>query len=247
MGLGLKIANAAARLFYPSRCPICSETGKDDISVTPICRDCWDTIERLKGGVCQLCSKPGLHPDVTICGDCYADRPRVSSLLAYSVYEGALKEAIHLFKFSKIFRFSTPLGKLLCELPIPEADVIVPVPLTRKRLNHRGFNQSLLLADKISKHSGIKLSIDLLLKNRETESQTLLNRDNRKKALRGVFHINGNVKNKRIILVDDVVTTGTTINECAKTLLKAGASDVNAVVLARTVDKSYNSNQHKIT
>ncbi|QWR77246.1 ComF family protein [Candidatus Magnetomonas plexicatena] len=238
MKLGLKIANAVARLFYPSKCPLCSNAGKD-VSIAPICRDCWGAIERLKGGVCRLCSKPGLHPDVTICGDCYADRPRVSSLLAYSIYDGALKEAIHLFKFSKIFRFSTPLGKLLCELPIPEADVIVPVPLTRKRLNHRGFNQSLLLADKISKHTGIKLSIDLLLKKKETDSQTLLNKDDRKKALRGAFHVAKNIKNTRVILVDDVVTTGTTINECAKTLLKAGATHVTAVVLARTVDLSY--------
>jgi ComF family protein len=213
--------------------------GKDDVSVSPICRDCWGKIERLKGGICRLCSKPGLHTDVTICGDCYKDRPHVTSLLAYGIYAGALKEAIHLFKFSKFFRFSVPLGKLLCELPVPPADIIVPVPLTRKRLNYRGFNQSLLLADKISKHTGIKLSCDLLLKKRDTINQLLLNRNDRKKALKGAFYVAGEVQSKRVTLIDDVVTTGTTINECAKTLLKAGASEVNAVVLARTVDNSY--------
>ncbi|MEO5355714.1 MAG: ComF family protein [Nitrospirae bacterium YQR-1] len=239
MGLGLQIANAVSRLFYPCPCPLCSTAGKDDISVSPICRDCWNTIERLKGGICRLCSKPGLHTGVTICGDCYKDRPNISGLLAYGIYDGALKEAIHLFKFSKIFRFSTPLGKLLCQLPAPQADVLVPVPLTRRRLHYRGFNQSLLLADKVSKHTGIKLARDLLLKKRETPSQSLLNKADRTKALRGAFYTAADVQNKSVILIDDVVTTGTTINECAKTLLKAGASEVNAVVLARAVDKSY--------
>lgn len=119
-----------------------------------------------------------------------------------------------------------------------DADLIVPVPLHPARLRAREFNQSLLLADQLSHHLARPVSVRNLIRVAPTDPQTTLTRQARLRNLRNAFEIRRpqDLAEKRVLLVDDVFTTGTTLNECAKTLRKAGAGPVFALTLARTVD-----------
>ena len=127
-----------------------------------------------------------------------------------------------------------PLGRLLNELPIPAADGIVPVPLSRKSLRERGFNQTLLLSRVISEHLKIPVYMDALYKKKETLPQISLGADKRRSNLKNAFEVKGKVAGLRLILLDDVMTTGATARECSKAIIKAGAEEVVVVTVARS-------------
>jgi ComF family protein len=190
-------------------------------------------MSRLPANVCGVCAKPLEVEGITKCGDCYAEKPFYSTVRTYALFTGAMKEAIHLFKFSGVRRLARPLAELFKEIDIPEADLIVPVPLTKKRLTERGFNQSLLLAKALSDFTKVPLSYDTLLKVKETPHQTTLSATERIKSLRNAFRADDSAEGKKIAVVDDVMTTGATLNECARALVKAGARDVFGIVAAR--------------
>ncbi len=122
----------------------------------------------------------------------------------------------------------------MSELPIPQADGIVPVPLSKKSLRVRGFNQTLLLARALAKHMELPVLMDVLLKRKETPPQIGLGAAGRAANIRKAFEADPCIKGKRLVLLDDVMTTGATARECAKTLVKAGAEDVVVVTLARS-------------
>ncbi len=126
------------------------------------------------------------------------------------------------------------MGKLLLELPFPPADGIVPVPVTARTLRERGFNQTLLLSRILSKRLGLPVKMDLLFKKRETLPQIGLRAKERAGNLKNAFEAKGRADGLRLILVDDVMTTGATARECSKALLKAGAKEVIVVTLARS-------------
>lgn len=132
-----------------------------------------------------------------------------------------------------------PLGQLLIQhLPaLPLIEIIMPVPLHVQRLREREFNQSALLASPLSQHLGLPLVLGQLMRIRQTVPQTSLTKKERLTNLRGAFAVPQpeKIRGKTILLVDDVMTTGTTIHECANTLLRAGAGQVYAVTLARMV------------
>jgi competence protein ComFC len=160
-------------------------------------------------------------------------RPLFTKVLAYGIYEGALAEAIHQFKFYGLKRLAKPLGSFLLNLDIPETDGIIAVPLSKRGLKDRGFNQSLLLARTISKATKTPMRMDVLFKKKETPPQIGLSSKERLSNLKDSFEIRENVKNLRLLLVDDVITTGATVTECAKELLRAGAKEVTVIALAR--------------
>jgi ComF family protein len=151
-----------------------------------------------------------------------------------------LQEAICLFKFRGKVALAPALAQLMVDrLPLFDSvDLVIPVPLHPKRLREREFNQSLLLADRIARRLGLPLSYANLVRIAPAPAQTTLSRKRRLKNLRGAFAVRrpDAIAGKRILLIDDVFTTGATVNECAKTLRKAGAGDVFALTLARTVD-----------
>jgi ComF family protein len=155
-------------------------------------------------------------------------------------YVPPLQDAICLFKYRGKIALASPLADLMInQLPSLDAvDLIMPVPLHPQRLREREFNQSLLLADRIRRHLGIPVSFSNLIRLAPSPAQTTLPRRKRLKNLRRAFALRRPdlIIDKRILLIDDVYTTGTTVNECAKTLRKAGAGDVFVVTLARTVD-----------
>jgi ComF family protein len=149
------------------------------------------------------------------------------------MYSGTLREAIVLLKFQSVKRLSRPLGLLLSGLELPSVDCIVPVPLSAGGLRERGFNQSLLVARHLSRASGIPLETGVLYKKKDTPPQVGLSRNARLQNLKGAFSTRKPIEGT-VLLVDDVITTGTTITECTKTLLKGGAREAYAVSLART-------------
>jgi ComF family protein len=146
---------------------------------------------------------------------------------------------MRLFKYNKKVALADALGALMSRATIEPAhiDMIIPVPLHPTRLRNREYNQSLLLADRVSRARHIPLSYDNLVRIRETAPQTELSRAVRLKNLRRAFAVRRpqDVSGKQILIIDDVFTTGTTVNECAKILRKAGASQVYVCTLARTI------------
>jgi len=149
-------------------------------------------------------------------------------------------EAISRFKFGGVARLARPLGALLAdyadpEFPFSAVDLIIPVPLHPRRLRERGFNQSLLLARQVGKRRSIPLNFTALHRTRQTQPQTQLSGAERRKNVRGAFEVRQAevVGGKRILLVDDVFTTGATVQECASVLGEAGASEVHVLTLAR--------------
>lgn len=154
-------------------------------------------------------------------------------VLNYGIYSDALAEAINLMKFSGLRRFADPLGQLFLNLEMPECDGIIPVPLSKNALRERGFNQSLLMAKVISKKLKTPLYMDMLLKTKDTPQQVGLNAKERRKNLKGAFKTSGKINKLRLLLLDDVMTTGATARECSKTLMSAGAKEVIVITLAR--------------
>ena len=153
--------------------------------------------------------------------------------MSFGLYEDTLASAIHLFKFQRIRRLRRPLGDLLLGFDMYGIDALIPVPLSVSGLRERGFNQSLLLARTLSEKNRLPLIIDGLLKKTDTPAQIGLSKKERGLNLKGSFVTARKFSGMRLLLVDDVMTTGSTANECSKMLLRAGAEEVSALTLAR--------------
>ena len=219
-------------ILYPSRCPFCGNLSSHEFY--PFCRVCWQGIRPFSGNRCSVCSIP-LPESSVICGECIKDRPFFKTSITYGLYEGLLKRAIHLLKYCGLRGLAKPLSGLLAEMPVPEAQIIIPVPPDIKRLKARGFNHSSLIARELSKRLSIALELDGLIKVKSTAQQVNLKREERLRNMRGAFRALRDFRGKRILLVDDVITTGATASECARALLRAGAEEVYLVAVARSV------------
>jgi ComF family protein len=194
--------------------------------------------------MCVICGKPFLSGEGHICGACFKKRPPFDIARAAGVYAGSLSRAIIRFKFNGKMSLAGPLGKLMAETLLKEFDVkeidsIIPVPLHRRRLRWRGFNQSLLLARQISDQTGLWVDADTLKRIRHTTPQTRLPLKERAENVRGAFNVSREsyVKDRAILLVDDVFTSGSTILECSRALKSAGASRVMALTAAKAVSE----------
>ncbi len=238
------IIRRLSHLVLPVECAACG-AGLTDDPVPFFCRQCWNSIKPLAGPACPRCGRPFassvtlLHSPSHLCHACRLRRPAFTSAWSLYPYQPPLQDAIRLFKYHGKVALADALGDLMrAALPRPPAvDLMMPIPLHPSRLREREFNQSLLLADRLSRWLRVPLSYDNLVRLRQTEPQTELSRAARLKNLRRAFAVlrPSAVEGKRIFLVDDVMTTGTTVNECAKALRKAGTADVYVGTLARTL------------
>lgn len=208
-----------------------------------LCQFCLRRIPLLFEFVCPKCEKRPT-PSGRVCFACAPSSPLNGLCIATSYAIPIVTRAIHAYKYHFISDLAPSLANLLCaqliatDLPLP--DVIVPVPLYPRRLRWRGFNQSALLADHIGTTltPGFSLTVrnDVLLRTRATAPQmTITHYARRKENIRGAFVLadTSSIKNKRVLLVDDVATTGATLFECATLLKSGGAKETYAVVLAR--------------
>ncbi|MBW2115275.1 MAG: ComF family protein [Deltaproteobacteria bacterium] len=235
-------------IIYPPRCPICREFLRKDpltgqYNTSSFCPTCFADFRRISTPLCSVCGRPfadGTDED-HLCEDCLRKRPLYKVAGAPYVYDGPLMTAIHQFKYGGKSYLADSLGPLLAQfakswVKNPDGFLTLPVPLHQKRLRERGFNQSLLLARHVAGELHTELDFLSLRRVRYTLPQTGLGKEERRKNVRGAFMLeNPEVfKDKPILLVDDVATTGNTLNECARVLRKAGCKDIFCMVLART-------------
>jgi ComF family protein len=192
--------------------------------------------------LCPLCGRPHRsdRQEDHFCGQCIETRPFYDLLRAPYLFEGAIMDAIHMFKYAQKDLLAEILGPMLAgfakglDLSADDA-LVVPVPLHPERLRQRGFNQSLLLARPLSKALGWELDFLTLRRTKETIPQTGLGKKERIKNVKGAFEVikKDRFRKRDVVLVDDVATTGNTLNQCALALKSAGASKVFCLVLAR--------------
>jgi ComF family protein len=259
--LASSVSGVAESLFatlFPSDCRFCG-TPLINISRLPVCKPCLSEIHAIEGGVCSVCGERLLTPfalgvgtgigtdgaEVARCGLCRKLAPSFVKAVAYGSYDGGLRELIHLLKYDQVRPAATVLGGLLAEAVrglesfAIERPMVVPVPLHTRKLRQRGFNQSELIAQEFIKLSLGKMMLPprVLQRRRETESQIGLTRHQRRENIRGAFIVPRpqEIAGREILLVDDVFTTGTTVSECARVLLRAGASKVFVATVARTL------------
>jgi len=236
-------------IIYPPRCAVCGVFLKRDgqVDVRDFCPACLGEFKRIASPFCPLCGRPFTsragedHP----CEECMSAGPVYDMLRAPFLYEGALMEAIHQFKYGQKMHLGHTLGRLMAEfaqgwLGTGENLVLMPVPLHTKRLRKRGFNQSLVLARHAAGRMGAELDYLSLKRVRHTQPQTGLGKDDRSRNVRKAFALFGPeaVKGRHVVLVDDVATTGSTLNECAKVLKRAGCGSVRCLVLARAAERT---------
>ena len=230
-------------LIFPPKCLICNVPlgTRDNYQ---LCPSCLSGITYIKRPFCTLCGIPFKSEEGSnhLCGECLTSKRYFTKARSVGLYEGALLEAIHLFKYNGKIHLASPLGHMLSDsvsqlFDIKSVDLLIPVPLHPRRLRERGFNQALLLARVLKKRYSMALATRILKRWRWTEPQVNLSGKVRKKNVKGSFIISNPlaVKEKNILLLDDVYTTGATINESGRTLLKAGANEVYVLTLARSV------------
>ena len=222
--------------LLPAACPLCSQTFPPGWR-EPFCTDCLAGFIALPPAHCSRCSLPflGQKNSSHLCGRCSLTLPAFTRVHCVGLYDLALRKAVHQFKFNQRVALDRPFAKLLTR-NIPQAenfDLIVPIPLHRRRLRHRSYNQSLLLAKQLGKLRGLAVDARLLLKRQETLPQQGLSAREREQNLRNGFSLAKPLSGEKILLVDDVMTTGTTATVASKLLLQGGATEVQVAVVGR--------------
>lgn len=204
-----------------------------------LCDACWEQIELLKPPWCQICGLPRWS---TACAGCREQPPLFRKLRAIAFYEPTLREAIHLMKYEKKQVISKHLVQLL-QAHLPEDfaatdyDLLLPIPLHANRFRQRGFNQAERIAQGIAKVWRVPVRTDILVRIRDTVPLSSLNsHEERMKSINGAFEVQlpDSIQNRKILLIDDIFTTGTTINEALKALQVANPNCVDVLTLART-------------
>ena len=234
-------------IIYPPRCHICEQFllgnhfSKENRTVS-FCHACSADFHKITSPLCPICGAPFVSGvgDDHLCEECLRKRPFYEATGAPYLYEGAVMEGIHRFKYGAKSYLADSLGPLLAEFAAcwvnePDNLLTMPVPLHPKRLRERGFNQSLLLARHVAGQLHTELDFLSLRRIKYTSPQTGLGKDERRKNVRKAFQVINpdDVKGKTVLLVDDVFTTGNTLNECARVLKKAGCEKVFCLILAR--------------
>ena len=231
--------------LFPDDCRICKRALTEWTRV-PVCRECLAAPSPLETEFhCTSCHTPFANAfpldEHGVCAACRSGLPGFDRAASFGFYEGPLRGLIHLFKYSGMKPLARPLGALL-ERAIPidqEFDAIVAVPLHWRKRWQRGFNQAELLAKQIAKRRHVPL-IAALKRKRSTAVQATLASAGRRRNVAGAFEIRvkAEIAGRKILLIDDVMTTGATASACASVLKRAGATSVSLVTLARVDRRS---------
>lgn len=235
------VADRALDLVLPPRCAACSCLVT---TAGTVCTPCWLSLTFLGPPLCERCGVPFVFAPAgpMICGACIATPPPFQRARSALLYDEASKPLILGFKHQDrtfaVAGYAAWMARAGAPL-LREADLVAPVPLHRWRLFRRGFNQAALLIQALRRHTAIAPGYRLLVRQRATPPQGLLSRDQRRDNVRGAFALNpahaARVPGRSILLVDDVLTSGATVGECARVLLKGGAARVDVLTLARAV------------
>lgn len=220
------------RILYPAHCVLCGRPGEEE---RDLCAACLDSLPA-NHNACQRCGAP-LTQSGTVCGPCRRKPPPFDSCHIPYLYAMPMDHLLQQLKFHQKLHLATLLGGLLAdsvkgrEPPLPEC--LLPVPLHSRRLRERGYNQALELARVLSLRLDIPLETALCRRERETTPQTALDGKERRRNLRGAFTVRDGARPRHIAIIDDVVTTGTTVSELARTLRRSGVERVEVWACAR--------------
>ncbi|MEE8187831.1 MAG: ComF family protein [Kiloniellales bacterium] len=242
LGRGLRgLSGLALNAILPPRCLSCGVTVD---ALGRLCADCWERADFLTPPVCAACGFPfafDLGPE-TLCGACLRETPVFARARAVLRYGETSRRLLLGFKYADRTEGAAAYGAWLARAGaelLAEADMVAPVPLHWRRLFGRRYNQAALLARALEGQCEAPVVPDLLLRRRATRSQARLSPEARRRNVAGAFAVNparaALIDGRRVLLVDDVLTTGATVSACARTLKRAGAAAVDVLVLARVV------------
>jgi ComF family protein len=241
LGISVNVAKKCIDVLLPPRCII---TGRPVDRQGAIAPEAWQSLSFIGDPLCHCCGAPfGFEADTkALCGACLERRPVYNRARAALAYDDASRTMILRFKHADqihaVHTFVPWLRRAGADL-LAEADLLIPVPLHRWRLLKRRYNQAGLLAQALGKTAGIPCISDLLLRKRATKVQGHMNPSERHRNVRNAFTVHPRhakkIAGKRIVLIDDVLTTGATVGECAKALKKAGVASVDILSIARVV------------
>jgi ComF family protein len=214
-------------LVFPPRCAACDAAG-----AWPLCRACSGEVAVITPPWCERCGRPS-EETVSSCADCPPES--INRARAPFLYDGGLARAIKAMKFAGVHGLAPHLAAAITEvIPHPRADVVTWVPLSRRRRSRRGFDQAEVLARALAKQVDMPVC-RLLVRRRDGRSQARRSGSERRAALRGAFRLTRRTAPARVLLVDDVLTTGSTAGECAALLKSGGAREVTLVTAARSL------------
>lgn len=230
-------------LVFPPRCPLC---GSALASQGGLCGDCWSELAIPGEPCCATCQRPFGEgaPEGLVCGPCLAQPPAHDGIAAATLYTEGSRRLVLAFKHGRRIALAPMLARLIAArlTGVGAEWLIVPVPLHRWRLWRRGFNQSALLGREIARLTGGQLVVDGLIRRKATPMLGGLGRNARMRALSGAIAINpvraNQIKGKAVLLVDDVLTSGSTSEACVKALKRAGAERVRIACFARVLDEA---------
>jgi ComF family protein len=245
--------DALVSVFFPGGCRLC-ERLLTRASRLPICEECLGAFPALPLRVCSICGSPALAATTLdgsntesppgsnqrTCLDCTERTYRLDRARSYAAYRGTLARAVVLLKFERIEPLAAYFAERLATLAqraCLAADIVVPVPLHRVRERERGFNQAELIAREVARRLKLPFKPVLLMRTKARPDKHILSNDERWRIVRGAFATRpgSQVDNKRVLLLDDVMTTGATLDACAGALLEAGAKSVIGLTVARAV------------
>ena len=216
------------KAFYPEVCPNCNAVVRE----VGLCKDCKDAFRLIEEPFCAVCGRPVGSESIYMCDDCKTTKHYFKRNVSTFEYRGSIKECIYRFKYANMRCYSEYFaketikryGKLLKTWNI---DAIVAVPMYAKKQRKRGYNQAEEFAKALAKVSGIKTCNKLLIRRKDTAPMKTLNKQQRYENLKKAFYVNKNKEiPKRVLIVDDIFTTGSTLDACARVLLKAGVEKV---------------------
>lgn len=236
-GLQKRPAAVAYHLFwnavdwvFPPTCGGCNRTGER------WCEHCQKSTRLLTENLCDRCGNP-LPPDGH-CLECDRQQPLFTALRSFCAYQGPARKAIHRLKYQRDLGIGEALAQAMspwvASLQWP-VDLITSVPLSPARLKQRGYNQASMIALPLAWEMGVRFNSGILRRARETSSQVGLSAAERIKNVNGAFYASGDLRGKTVLVIDDVITTGATMNSCASALLTAGASAVFGLSFARAL------------
>jgi ComF family protein len=231
-------------VLFAAPCRIC-ERALTNASRIPICESCLAGFERIVEPMCLCCGRPFVsavagQAMLPLCRLCRANFYAFDRARSFAVYGAALSEAMLLLKYEEVTRLGDWFADRLAEIVLRaadewHADVVVPVPLHSERRRERGYNQTELIARPLAKRLGLKLDARVLIRTKPRPPQLVLSRTEHWRSVRGAYATRKSpqVDNLRVMLVDDVLTTGATLDACARTLKKAGAAAVLGLTVGR--------------
>ena len=227
---GRQVWGSFIDLLYPPQCGGCQTAG------SLWCDACRAAIEPIKPPWCEKCGEPFVTD--RLCANCRTHPLQIEKIRSVALFEGVLRQAIHRFKYERLAGLAEPFGEMLADYwrgELLTADWLIPVPLHPSRERDRGYNQSELLTRSLARRVNVPVSSKGLRRTRATAVQMTLNAAQRRENVAGAFEcIEARVRGARVMLIDDVGTTGATLDACAQAVLKAGAASVMGLTLART-------------